>query len=245
MYLGINLWALVLCKASQVFPLTARAGNRSFHFLWLLSGICSPPCHGTTCKMPWKPLVGYFLQSWGNPLRMNLILLLRMLRLGEGISLAEPHWTQLKTSSGGLLPCLVQSYFWTLWWIQHLSSSNTNSHSCGPLSQSFSNGLTTQVRWSSKEHQREVGIPQSGPENGKEIWEAASKTLIFRDFPGGPVVRTLCFHCSRFDPSSGNEDPTFHEVWPNKQKTYFQNSCSLLQPDGFSWTPLSITSFHP
>ena len=30
------------------------------------------------------------------------------------------------------------------------------------------------------------------------------------DFPGGPVVKTLCFHCRGcgFDPCSGNQDPT-------------------------------------
>ena len=30
----------------------------------------------------------------------------------------------------------------------------------------------------------------------------------YGDFPGGPVVRTLCFHCRghRFDPWSGNSD---------------------------------------
>ena len=40
------------------------------------------------------------------------------------------------------------------------------------------------------------------------------------DFPGGPVVRTLPFHCRgrRFDPGSGNEDPTCLTVWPKKKK---------------------------
>lgn len=34
----------------------------------------------------------------------------------------------------------------------------------------------------------------------------AQGNLQYRDLPGGPLVRTLCFHCSgeRFDPSSGN-----------------------------------------
>ena len=33
-----------------------------------------------------------------------------------------------------------------------------------------------------------------------------------RDFPGGPVVKTAHFQCRRcrFDPWSGNEDPTYH-----------------------------------
>ena len=42
------------------------------------------------------------------------------------------------------------------------------------------------------------------------------------DFPRGPVVKTLCFHCRGcgFDPCSGNQDPTCH-VAENK------NHCSL------------------
>ena len=38
----------------------------------------------------------------------------------------------------------------------------------------------------------------------------------FRNFPGGLVVMTLHFHCRghRFDPWSGNQDPTCLEVWP-------------------------------
>ena len=41
-----------------------------------------------------------------------------------------------------------------------------------------------------------------------------SKNEPFRDFPGGPVVKTLCFHCReyRFDPWPGNWDPTCHMV---------------------------------
>ena len=35
-----------------------------------------------------------------------------------------------------------------------------------------------------------------------------------REFPGGPVVRTLRFHCQRhgFNPWSGNQDPTSHKL---------------------------------
>ena len=42
-----------------------------------------------------------------------------------------------------------------------------------------------------------------------------------RDFPGGPVVKTLR-RGHGFDPCSGNEDPESHVAWPkqrNKQKT--------------------------
>ena len=30
-----------------------------------------------------------------------------------------------------------------------------------------------------------------------------SNVYVGRDFPGGPVVKTLCFHCRGFDPWSG------------------------------------------
>ena len=38
------------------------------------------------------------------------------------------------------------------------------------------------------------------------------------DFPGGPVVKTPCFHCSGhgFDPRSGKEDPTCRVAWPRQ-----------------------------
>ena len=37
-----------------------------------------------------------------------------------------------------------------------------------------------------------------------------SKTAHRRDLPGGPGVKTLCFHCKghRFDLSLGHKDPT-------------------------------------
>ena len=39
-------------------------------------------------------------------------------------------------------------------------------------------------------------------------------------FPGGPVVRALCFHCRGhgFDPWSGNQDSTSHMARPKKKK---------------------------
>lgn len=82
--------------------------------LLLLSSIHSPHCHSTICKMPWKPLIGYFLQPQGDPLRMSLMLLLRRLRLREGTSFAKPRWKQNDDPSRGLWPHLVQSYFCTL-----------------------------------------------------------------------------------------------------------------------------------
>ena len=49
-----------------------------------------------------------------------------------------------------------------------------------------------------------------------------------RDFPGGPLVRTPCFHCRGewFDPSSSNEDPAQQVMWPKKKKKNLQ--CNLL-----------------
>ena len=40
-----------------------------------------------------------------------------------------------------------------------------------------------------------------------------------REFPRGPVVRTLHFHYRghEFDPWSGNKDPTSLRVWQNEQ----------------------------
>ena len=43
-----------------------------------------------------------------------------------------------------------------------------------------------------------------------------------RDLPGGPVVKTLRFHCRgrRFDPWSGNQDPTCLGVWQINKTTF-------------------------
>ena len=42
--------------------------------------------------------------------------------------------------------------------------------------------------------------------------------IIIGELPGGPVVRTLYFHCwgPRFNPQSGNYDPTGCAEQPNK-----------------------------
>ena len=44
--------------------------------------------------------------------------------------------------------------------------------------------------------------------------------IPYRDFPGGPLVKTLCFQCRghRFDPCSGNLDPKCCMAW-SKIKT--------------------------
>ena len=45
---------------------------------------------------------------------------------------------------------------------------------------------------------------------------APSDNLSNRDFPGGPVGRTQCFHSwgPRFDPRLGNQDPKSNLMWP-------------------------------
>ena len=52
------------------------------------------------------------------------------------------------------------------------------------------------------------------------------------DFPGGPAVRTLSFHCRghRFDPWSGNEDPSCCVARPNEKKAlgYMEEECPLV-----------------
>ena len=59
---------------------------------------------------------------------------------------------------------------------------------------------------------------------------------LFQDFPGGPVVKTPCFHCSGygFDPSWGKKDPTYHSVL--NQASHFNEytnhtSCSSVESD--------------
>ena len=51
-----------------------------------------------------------------------------------------------------------------------------------------------------------------------------------RDFPGGPVVKTPCFHCrgNGLDLWSGNKDPTHHRAQPNRKKgRERQMSCDI------------------
>ena len=46
------------------------------------------------------------------------------------------------------------------------------------------------------------------------------RIINYGDFPGGPVVKTLCFHCRgrRFDPWSGNYDPLSFTVRLKERK---------------------------
>ena len=46
------------------------------------------------------------------------------------------------------------------------------------------------------------------------------KKKKIRDFSGAPVAKIPCFQCRgpRFDPWSGNKDPTCHGAWPERRK---------------------------
>ena len=46
------------------------------------------------------------------------------------------------------------------------------------------------------------------------------KNILFRDFPGGPVAKALCFQCREcwFNPWSGNEDFVYLTVLPKDKK---------------------------
>ena len=50
-----------------------------------------------------------------------------------------------------------------------------------------------------------------------------------RDFPGGPVVKTPCFHCrgNGLHPWSGNKDPTYRRAQPNRKKEK-KDTCHVI-----------------
>ena len=55
-----------------------------------------------------------------------------------------------------------------------------------------------------------LGYTGSVQEGTAQAMSPRRRESLGWDFPGGPVVKTLCFHCRRrrFDPWSGNQDPT-------------------------------------
>ena len=61
-----------------------------------------------------------------------------------------------------------------------------------------------------------------------------SQECSFGEFPGSPVVRTLCFYCSRprSSPWSGNWDPASHTVW-QKEKMQVLSQTDLGSNPGF------------
>ena len=69
-----------------------------------------------------------------------------------------------------------------------------------------------------------------------EKWKGESSCLKSRkNFPGGSVVKTLCFHCGRygFDLWSGNWDPAYCKVQPENRKK--EKAFSLLFLWSLSW----------
>ena len=72
--------------------------------------------------------------------------------------------------------------------------------------------------------------------------------LTFGDFPGGPVVKTLCFQCrgGRFNPWSGNQDPTCHVIqntW-GVGRTYKAPALSSYLPNlGQQWRAIPASKF--
>ena len=56
---------------------------------------------------------------------------------------------------------------------------------------------------------------------------------MFREFPGGPVVKTQCFHCQGPGsiPGRGNQDATSHMAWQiNNNNSNVQNKKEGGQP---------------
>lgn len=97
------------------------------------------------CKMPWNPLLGYFLQPLVNSLRMSLMLLSRRLRLGRDPSFAKVGEKQNSDTSRGLWPHLVPSYFFTIFSVSKLSLFQGLQFShMYPFPQSLSDDFTTQ-----------------------------------------------------------------------------------------------------
>ena len=59
-----------------------------------------------------------------------------------------------------------------------------------------------------------------------------SKYRHLREFPGGPVVKTLCFHCRDhgFDPWLRNWNPTCHGAQPNNNNKTSASKHRHLRP---------------
>ena len=60
-------------------------------------------------------------------------------------------------------------------------------------------------------------------------WIHEFKFKSTQDFPGGSVVKTLCFHFGGqgFDPWLGDKDSTYHLVWPKIKKKKFKPACRI------------------
>ena len=57
----------------------------------------------------------------------------------------------------------------------------------------------------------------------KTLSSLSSRIPVSGDFPGSPVVKTLCFQCRvfGFDPWLENQDPTGCVVWPKEKPILF------------------------
>ena len=69
-------------------------------------------------------------------------------------------------------------------------------------------------------------------------------------FPGSSTVGSLHFHCRwpRFDPWSGNKDPTSHTVWPkkqNKRKKKVVGSSVWMSRTGWLMVSLCVAQWWP
>ena len=76
------------------------------------------------------------------------------------------------------------------------------------------------------------------------------KTMCYRDFPGGPAVRTLCFQCrvSGLIPGRRTKDPTCGPKKGKKKKKKKKSSrkkkaMQRKRPEA-ACTPFSNTSFY-
>lgn len=82
------------------------------------------PWYQVICKMPWKPLLGYFLQSHANSLRMRLMFTEKAEAWKRPIVcqlMPKPKLRYLQ----GLWPHLVPGYFFTIFSVSKLSLPGT------------------------------------------------------------------------------------------------------------------------
>ena len=82
---------------------------------------------------------------------------------------------------------------------------------------------------------------------------APSDNLSNRDFPGGPVGRTQCFHSwgPRFDPRLGNQDPKSNLMWPkivtknNPSSSMGSSTPKTLKFHWLLWSVYMVFLNHP
>ena len=84
------------------------------------------------------------------------------------------------------------------------------------LDRMWGSGKSGRASWPSL---RDASETFSNPEYVQSAVGHAFRNSL-QDFPGGPVVKTPCFHCRGhgFDPWLGKQDPTCHVSGPKKGK---------------------------